>query len=157
METVIGMKEGKEEGRRLHHIGFVVASIEKSAAPFSESAGAVWDGKIIEDPIQQAKVSFLAMGQSGEPMIELVEPAGEASPVTGFLKRGGGLHHLCYEVASLDWSLELCRKRKNLLVRAPVPAVAFGGRRIAWVYTRQKLLVEYLEAPAGRGKSAESR
>jgi hypothetical protein len=31
------------------------------------------------------------------------------------------------------------------VVKNPLPAVAFGGRRIAWVYTPEKLLVEYLE------------
>jgi methylmalonyl-CoA/ethylmalonyl-CoA epimerase len=149
--------DSEEAGQRLHHVGFVVASIEKSGGPFAESAGAVWDGVIFEDPIQQAKVSFLKVGGRGEPMIELVEPAGEKSPVAGFLTKGGGLHHLCYEVESLDRRLEWCRERKNLLVRAPAPAVAFGGRRIAWVYTRQKLLVEYLEATASAGEIGKSR
>jgi hypothetical protein len=31
------------------------------------------------------------------------------------------------------------------LVRVPLPAQAFGGRKIAWVLTSEKLLVEYLE------------
>jgi len=35
--------------------------------------------------------------------------------------------------------------QKAMLVRHPKPAVAFGGRLIAWMLTREKLLVEYLE------------
>jgi methylmalonyl-CoA/ethylmalonyl-CoA epimerase len=74
-----------------------------------------------------------------------VEPAGEKSPVIPFLKRGGGLHHLCYEIDDLEEQLRLSRTQGGLVTRPPLPAVAFNGRRIAWVYTKQKLLVEYLE------------
>jgi hypothetical protein len=35
--------------------------------------------------------------------------------------------------------------RRDPIVRAPTPAVAFEGRRIGWVYTKSKLLLEYLE------------
>jgi len=77
-------------------------------------------------------------------LIELVEPAGAESPVQNFLKRGGGLHHLCYEVDSLTAQLQLSRSLGGLIVRQPMPAVAFGGRQIAWVYTADKLLTEYL-------------
>ena len=35
--------------------------------------------------------------------IELLEPLGEASPITKFLERNpdGGIHHICYEVDDL--------------------------------------------------------
>lgn len=128
-----------------HHIGFVVPSIEEAAGQMCESIAADWDRRIIHDPMQHAKVAFLHSRVAGNPVVELVEPAGEESPVSRFLKRGGGLHHLCYEVDRLETTLDVCRSRGELLARRPMPAVAFGGRRIAWVYTQQKLLVEYLE------------
>jgi methylmalonyl-CoA/ethylmalonyl-CoA epimerase len=62
-----------------------------------------------------------------------------------FLIRGGGLHHLCYEVAELDAHLEKMQARGGIIVKPPLPAVAFENRRIAWVVTRQKLLLEFLE------------
>jgi methylmalonyl-CoA/ethylmalonyl-CoA epimerase len=65
--------------------------------------------------------------------------------VIPFLKKGGGLHHLCYEVQDLEKQLELTRSKGGLIARPPMPAEAFGGRRIAWVYTKNKLLIEYLE------------
>jgi methylmalonyl-CoA/ethylmalonyl-CoA epimerase len=79
-------------------------------------------------------------------MIELVEPAGPESPVSRILKRGGGLHHLCYEVENLESHLEFCRSVGMTIMRKPVPAVAFGGRRIAWVLAKRRLLIEYLES-----------
>lgn len=83
---------------------------------------------------------------SGQPQIELVAPAGEDSPVRSFLSKGGGLHHLCYEVTQLESHLEMSRSQGGKLVRPPMPAVAFGGRKIAWIYSKERLLVEFLEA-----------
>jgi|SRR5579862_2571095 len=131
--------------RTFHHIGFVVASIENSIQGFLQSLDAEWDGKIFHDPNQVVKVTFLHGRLAGTPVLELVEPAGESSPVLPFLKRGGGLHHLCYEVGDLEEQLRLSRLQQGIVVRSPVPAVAFGGRRIAWVYTKNKLLLEFLE------------
>jgi len=131
---------------RLHHIGFVVASIADAAPGFVESLQGAWDGRIFHDPNQVVRVTFLRIQNGETPLLELVEPAGEASPVIPFLKKGGGLHHVCYEVASLEDQLAFSRAKGGIITRSPMPAVAFGGRRIAWVYTKNKLLVEYLEA-----------
>jgi methylmalonyl-CoA/ethylmalonyl-CoA epimerase len=132
-----------------HHVGYVVKSIAEVGEDFSRSIGAEWDGKIIHDPLQEARVTFmfsgLFSGNGQGPSLELVEPAGDKSPLHRFLAKGGGLHHVCYEVDSLATQLQQSRAAGCLVVREPLPAVAFGGRKIAWVYTRQKLLVEYLE------------
>ena len=128
-----------------HHIGFVVASIQASVQGFLDSLHAEWDGTIFHDPNQDVRVTFLRGKGPANPVLELVEPAGAKSPVIPFLKRGGGLHHLCYEIENLEKQLALSRSQGGLVVRPPLPAVAFKGRRIAWVYTRNKLLLEFLE------------
>jgi methylmalonyl-CoA/ethylmalonyl-CoA epimerase len=128
----------------LHHVGFVVSSIASAGEGFARALGAEWDGAIVHDPLQQARVTFLRCGPD-DPAVELVEPDGAQSPLTSFLSNGGGLHHVCYEVDSLDAQLKASRAAGALLARKPLPAAAFGGRRIAWIYTKQKLLVEYLE------------
>lgn len=129
----------------LHHIGFVVLSIKDSADSFALSLGASWDGKITFDPIQKVNVTFLQGHNRADALIELVEPGGPDSPVSKFLKGGGGLHHLCYEVGNLDSHLQFCKSVGTIIIRPPVPAVAFDGRRIAWGVTRKRLLVEFLE------------
>lgn len=131
---------------RLHHIGFVVASIQDSAASFALALGATWDENIFSDPIQRVRVTFFQGRCSTDPLIELVEPGGSESPVTRFLERGGGLHHLCYEVENLEAHLRFCKSAGTIVIRPPVPAVAFGGRRIAWAVTKGKLLLEFLES-----------
>jgi methylmalonyl-CoA/ethylmalonyl-CoA epimerase len=130
---------------RLHHMGYVVASIEKAMPGFVRSLAATWDERIIHDPLQKVKVAFLTT-RAGDPQIELVEPAGDDAPVLRFLnQRGGGLHHVCYEVGDLERGLEEFRSRGAMIAKRPKPAVAFAGRRIAWLITPEKLLVELLE------------
>jgi methylmalonyl-CoA/ethylmalonyl-CoA epimerase len=132
---------------RMHHIGYVLASIEEGAEDFARSLGATWDGKIVFDPLQKVRVTFLQGANVTDSLIELVEPVGIESPVSRFLENGGGLHHLCYEVAEIEAYLAFCKSVGTLVIRKPAPAVAFGGRRIAWALTKQKLLLEFLEGP----------
>ena len=136
---------------RLHHWGFVVGDLQVGASGFVTSLGAAWDGVVYEDPHQRVKVTFLTTGTAG-PSFELVEPASEKSPVSRFLReRGGGLHHVCYEIEDIEAGLTDLRARGALIAKRPLPAVAFAGRRIAWVLTPEKLLVELLEKSARNG------
>jgi methylmalonyl-CoA/ethylmalonyl-CoA epimerase len=131
---------------RLHHVGFAVTSISATAPSFIESFGADWDGTVIHDPIQRARVTFFSTNE-GDPLVELVEPNDERSPLATFIeKKGGGLHHLCYEVPDVAAELTRIRAAGGLVVSDPVPATAFQGRRIAWAYTKDRVLLEYLEA-----------
>jgi methylmalonyl-CoA/ethylmalonyl-CoA epimerase len=129
----------------LHHLGFVVSSISAAAPDFALSMSAHWDGEIIHDPIQQVRVSFFSAADPRNPVYELVEPGSEASPVSSFLKKGGGLHHVCYEIDDLESGLAEARAVGLVIVSNPVPAVAFSGRRIAWVVSKRRLLMELLE------------
>lgn len=130
---------------RFHHMGFVVADIASAAEGFVRTLQTRWDGKVWEDPLQRARVAFLVI-RATEPQIELVEPVGEDSPVLRFLReRGGGLHHVCYEVRDVDEEMAGMKARGAMIVSRPKPAVAFQGRRIVWMLAPGKLLIELLE------------
>ena len=129
----------------LHHLGFAVSSISAAAEGFAASISARWDGEVIHDPIQGVRVAFFHPADPRNPVFELVEPASDASPVSSFLKKGGGLHHVCYEIDDLESGLREARGVGLVIVADPAPAVAFDGRRIAWVCSKKRLLVELLE------------
>jgi len=129
----------------IHHIGFVVASISAVAEEFAASISARWDGQIVHDPLQRVRVSFFRPTDDRNPVFELVEPASEDSPVSNFLKKRVGLHHVCYEIDDLESGLREARAVGFVIVSGPTSAVAFGGRRIAWVCSRSRLLMEFLE------------
>lgn len=132
--------------QRLHHTGFVVASIAAVIESFCRAvAGSGWS-ETWHDPLQRVRVAFIYPSHAADPSIELVEPADPGSPVQQFLERGGGMHHLCYEVDNLEEAVRDAPTRGLVMIRRPQPAVAFGGRRIAWFLSREKLLIEYLES-----------
>ncbi len=130
----------------LHHVGFAVASIAAVLDGLAQAIGADSDSQIYEDPLQRVRVAFVRSAAGAS--IELVEPLGEKSPIASLLARGGGLYHVCYEVDDLDRQLEIACAAGATRLRPPRPAAAFAGRRIAWVITKQKLLIEYLEREA---------
>jgi methylmalonyl-CoA/ethylmalonyl-CoA epimerase len=133
------------ENGTLHHLGLAVASIAAVVEKFAASMSAQWDGQIIHDPLQKVRVAFLKPANPRNPVFELVEPADEASPISSFLKKRAGLHHVCYEIDDLGSAIEAARAERWVIVSEPKPAVAFGGRRIAWICSRHFLLLELLE------------
>ena len=128
---------------RLHHVGFVVPTLEAGQANF-RALGFDDIGPAYSDPVQKVTVQFIRPGTDAQ--IELIVPAGDDSPVSRFLQqRGAGLHHLCYEVPDLDTACEYLRGQGSVMTCAPVAAVAFSGRRISFHYWH-KQIVELLEA-----------
>jgi methylmalonyl-CoA/ethylmalonyl-CoA epimerase len=132
-------------GSRFHHVGYVTASIAASVDEYTKATGFVWDGRVIHDPLQMVSVAFLSSGDDHSPTVELVEPAGRRSPVNRFLAMGGGLHHICIEVTDLDAHIEVSKAAGCTLVRVPLAAAAFGGRKIAWITTPTGQLIELLQ------------
>jgi methylmalonyl-CoA/ethylmalonyl-CoA epimerase len=123
----------------------VVPSISTAAEAFAASTSASWDHQIIHDPLQLVRVAFFKPIDARNPVYELVEPASDLSPVAKFLHKGGGLHHVCYEVDDLESGLREARRAGFAMASPPTPAVAFGGRRIAWICSKNRLLMEFLE------------
>jgi methylmalonyl-CoA/ethylmalonyl-CoA epimerase len=130
---------------RLHHVAFVVPSIPEAAEHLTRSLSCVWDERIVHIPEQTVWVSFVRRLTPDEPLFELVQPEDAKSRVAAFLKHGGGLHHLCYEVEDLQAEVKNAASAGSIIVQKPAPAMAFGGRRVVWAYTRDRLLLEYLE------------
>lgn len=129
---------------RLHHVGVVVADLEAWLERMVVLFGARTIAPPLEDPLQRVRVAFIDAGTGTS--IEGIEPLGDDSPVAHFLGSGGGLNHLCFEVQDLDAELGRLRGEGCLPVSPPKPARAFGGRRVAFLYTRERQLVELVES-----------
>jgi methylmalonyl-CoA/ethylmalonyl-CoA epimerase len=110
---------------RLHHIGLVVPCISEIAQALDDLGFQVATQKE-PDPIQQVSARFVAIGHEQDLYIEMVEPDHPSSPVSGFLRRrGGGLHHLCFEVEDIDAQAEALLKSGAEMVCAPVECEGF--------------------------------
>ena len=130
---------------RFHHIGYATANIDRFVEEFFRPVFApLAISDKVRDPIQRVTVCFARM--QGDAVIELVEPYGENSPVDSIIGSSrGGVYHLCYEVDDLDHELTRCRKKRCMPVGKPVPAAAFGGRRVVFLLTPQRDLIELVE------------
>lgn len=134
-------------GFKLLHVGVAVDSLDETAVSLSKLFGYRAVSGPFDDPIQKVKVSFLTRSESDAVEIELIEPLTDDSPVRSMLNKGsGGAYHFCFETADVDAALAHCKANGCVIVSQPVPAVAFGGRRIAWIYTPARQLVEFVEA-----------
>ena len=80
--------------------------------------------------------------------IELIEQADPDSPITSFVKEGGGFHHLCFEVDDIQQEIDKMVKKGAHLVVAPVKG--FENRLIAFLMLNMKKtkcnLIELVEA-----------
>jgi len=130
---------------KFRHLGVAVSKLEGTLQSYAQLFGYKLISGPFDDPIQKVSVCFLGSGDPDDAVVELVAPLTEDSPVKGVLARGGGAYHMCFETPRLDEALTDVLAKGCLLVSKPVPAVAFGGRRIAWIYTPTRQLIELLE------------
>ncbi len=128
---------------KLHHIGIVVKELAAQGDAYAGTLGAVPCSPVIHDPIQKVNVRFWK-DENGA-LIELIEPASQDSPVWRDSQKGGGLNHLCYETENIERQVEESLRRGGMLTREISPAVAFDGRRIAFVYFLELGLIEFVE------------
>ena len=133
---------------RVHHVGYAVKDIrsylEDFLVPLFSPVGI---SEPVTDPIQQVTVCFVEM--QGGTVIELVEPAAADSPVNAVIgSNRGGVYHTCYEVEDLDAEIARFRRKRCMPLGKPVPAAAFDGRRIAFLLTPQRDMIEFVERTA---------
>lgn len=133
---------------RLRHIGIAVDSLETAAELYETLFGVSLIAGPFNDPAQGVRVAFYVNDRFLACPLELVEPLDRTSPVSKILHdmKRSSAYHMCVEVENLDEALESLKAVGSVLVAAPVPAVAFAGRRIAWVYLKTRHLMEVLEA-----------
>jgi glyoxalase/bleomycin resistance protein/dioxygenase superfamily protein len=131
---------------RFHHVGYAVTSISDYLESFFVPLFTPIEvSPIVEDSVQRVRVAFATL--TGGEVIELIEPMDDSSPVSQYLTdRRGGLYHLCYSTDSLEEAIEQFRSKRCMVFSGPTPAAAFEGRRIAFLFTPQRDIIELVES-----------
>jgi methylmalonyl-CoA/ethylmalonyl-CoA epimerase len=93
---------------KLHHIGIVVKNIQKSLGELNQYLH--FESTTVPSLVGSQKVNICFL-KTNNVFLELIEPAQENSPISDFVKKKGGFHHLCFEVD--DIHVELERMKKN--------------------------------------------
>lgn len=129
----------------LHHIGIASKDIERSIRHHQALFDLHPITEVVDDPAHKVSVVLLSDSKKTGVPIELVSPLSEESPISNLLKRGIHLYHVCYAVDDIESMLRKARNGKSIVISGPSPAKLYGGRRIAFIYTPDGYIVEFLE------------
>lgn len=127
------------------HLGVAIPDIDAALPVYKALFGYKIVSGPFEDPVQKVRVCFLAGDDSLAPVIELVSPCGKDSPLNSVLAKEIGAYHACYGVGDISEAIEYAQSIGCVIVRKPVPAAAFDGRQIAWLYLPTRQLIELVE------------
>jgi methylmalonyl-CoA/ethylmalonyl-CoA epimerase len=108
--------------KKIHHVGVVVPDLEQAMALWRDVLGLrLTKSEMVRD--QGVKAALLQVGESE---IELLEPLSPDNGVGKFLaRRGGGLHHVCFETEDVERELDGAKaKRIQLIDQRPRPGLA---------------------------------
>jgi methylmalonyl-CoA/ethylmalonyl-CoA epimerase len=138
---------------RLSHIGLVVHNLSEVIEIFRR-LGLSEMTEPEPDPIQKVLACFITAGEGQKIHIEILEPTDESSPISNFLKkRGGGLHHLCFEVSDIKKTAHELMQKGFRMVSEPVECIGYDrsfkdtcgeGTKIAF-FLINHILIELLQ------------
>lgn len=133
------------DSMKFHHIGVAVRDINATAALYV--AGGYKQSETIFDPNQNVNICWLT--KEGMPVVELLEPVDENSPVNGILEKNGvAPYHTCYMVDDIEQAVRDLRKMRYIVVSKPEKAVAIHGCKVSFLFNKSVGLIELVEAPA---------
>jgi len=125
-----------------HHIGIACRNIDKTAEVYS--ALGYKKGDVVFDPLQNINICFLS--HPAMPLVELLSPVDENSPVVQILDKNGVTpYHTCYVVENLDQAVKEFKRMRYVIVSKPKEACAIENRRVAFLYNTDMGLIELVE------------
>jgi len=74
----------------------------------------------------------------GNTKIELLEPLGEASPITSFLEKNpsGGMHHVCYEVDDILAARDHLKQSGARVLGDGNPKIGAHGKPVLFLHPK---------------------
>ena len=119
---------------RLNHVALATADLEQAAAFYRDVLGAeVSEPKPM--PEHGVTTVFVRLPNSA---LELLEPLGEDSPVSGFLKRStaGGMHHVCCEVDDILAARDRVRAQGVRILGDGEPSIGAHGLPVLFLHPK---------------------
>jgi methylmalonyl-CoA/ethylmalonyl-CoA epimerase len=116
----------------IDHLAIAVRNVEQAADRLCLLFGYARDTLKVTNTRQDVNVLFLRKVDSLP--LKLIEPASETSPLWDFVRKGGGLHHVCFKAPDVG---------------------AACDERIAFLYAGLGLNVEVIDTDRRRGRLSE--
>jgi len=131
------------------HIAIAVRDVDTAADRICALLGYSRATEKVTNTRQQVVVLFLR--KSGSLDLKLIEPAGAESPLWAFLRKGGGLHHVCFKAPDVKAACDQLTADGARLLTPPEPGEAFDDGLIAFLYLGLGLNVEVIDTDRRRG------
>jgi methylmalonyl-CoA/ethylmalonyl-CoA epimerase len=114
----------------IDHVGVAVVDIDAALALYRDALGMAL---VHRETVSEQGVDA-ALLDVGDGHIELLSPLSPDSPVGRFLdRRGQGLHHVAYRVASVQETLRACADAGMRLIDEQ-PRVGIRGSHVAFIH-----------------------
>lgn len=119
---------------RLNHVAIAVPRLEAAARTYREMLGAKVSPPQAE-PAHGVTVVFVELPNT---KIELLEPLGANSPISGFLEKNpsGGIHHVCYEVADIIGARDKLKAEGARILGDGEPKTGAHGKPVLFLHPK---------------------
>ncbi len=119
---------------RLNHVAIVVPDLAAARLTYSEALGATCS-EPVDMPAHGVTTVFVELANT---KIELLQPLGDASPVSRFLGRNpaGGLHHVCYEVDDIYAARDRLASRGARVLGDGRPRTGAHGKPVLFLHPK---------------------
>lgn len=121
---------------RLNHVAIAVPNIQAAAEVYrSTMAMGAKVSPAVPQPDHGVTTVFVDLGNT---KIELLEPLGEGSPISNFLKKNpsGGIHHVCYEVDDIYAARDRMREMGATITGTGEPKIGAHGKPVIFMHPK---------------------
>ena len=137
------------KGMVIDHIGIAVNSMERAIEHWEKVFGYRQHTEIITNTRQKVRVVFLE--KAGSITIKLIEPVDSDSSNYNFVKRGGGIHHLCFKCENMDSEIVKLKQLGLRILVEPQPGEAFESENISFIFAKNGLNIELIDTDKKTG------
>ena len=120
---------------RLNHIAIALNNLDDGIKIYKDIFGVTISDRLAL-PKHGVTTIFVKLKNTN---IELLEPLGENSPISKFLKKNpsGGIHHLCYEVNDINKSIDTLSNKGYKILGEGIPREGAHGKPVIFLHPKQ--------------------
>ncbi len=119
---------------RLNHVAIATPSVAEASKIYRDTLGAKVSAPVPQ-PDHGVITVFIELPNT---KIELLEPLGESSPITGFLAKNpkGGIHHVCYEVDDINVACARMVEKGATITGDGKPKIGAHGKPVVFLHPK---------------------
>jgi len=119
---------------RLNHVAIAVPDLADACALYRDVLG----GTISKPQPESEHGVTVAFVELPNTKIELLEPLGEDSPITGFLEKNpaGGIHHICCEVDDILAARDRLKANGARVLGDGEPKIGAHGKPVLFLHPK---------------------